>query len=176
MTRGYMLTHAQAKSLADSLGLTPAESLFLRAVAWHETRYSAGWGPPDRGGGSWNMGAVTTSNPDQYSFKHEDSRWDPKQGRVVQYTTWFAGYPSALAGLSGLRDVLMKANVVEALGKNDFLGAVSAMYDNRYFLGLHPHDGSIGDRDNIEAYYTAVVNAVQSIGAQTGETQPDVLT
>lgn len=169
-----MLTEAQAKEICDSLGLTENESLFLRCVARHETSYGSGW-KSGQGLGSWNMGAVTTTSPDVYSFQHVDSRFDPRFGKVVTYTTWFAGYPSAKAGFLGLARVLLKDNVREALAKGDFLGAVSAMYDNHYFLGLHTHENVEGDRDNIEEYYKSVAANCDAIGRGTGEKQPEVL-
>ena len=173
-----LLSHTDAKRVCDDeLGLTKNESLFERCVAWHETGYSGGWGPPkapDGGEGSWNMGAVTTPHPDALSFCHKDSRFDPRFGKVVVYTTWFAGYESAAKGFEGLRDVLMRPNVKAALATGDFLGAVSAMYDNGYFLGLHTHASVEGDRDNIEDYYKGVVGALAVIAKETGEVQPEV--
>lgn len=170
-----MLSHSQAKALVDAIpGITPVESLFVRAVALHETSYGAGW-KAGEGSGSWNMGAITTAHPDHLSFEHKDSRFDPKAGHVVQYTTWFAGYPSAQAGFEALAKTVLKRNVIGSLAMNDFLGAVSAMYDNHYFLGLHSHESAAGDDLNITDYWKAVMRAVAAIGAETGEKQPDVL-
>lgn len=170
-----MLTHEQVKGIVDALpGVSPVESLFVRAVAWHETNYGAGW-KAGQGEGSWNMGAITTLKPDHLSFEHKDSRFDAKVGRVVQYTTWFAGYPSAHAGLLALANTVLKTNVRGSLEMNDFMGAVSGMYDNHYFLGLHSHESAAGDDLNITDYWKAVTKAVDTIGKATGETIPNVL-
>ena len=153
--------HVKAKAATDSLGLTHNESMFLRAVAWHETNYGQGWGstpPPEGGAGSFNMGAVTTANPGPLDFKHVDSRNDT--GQVIQYTTWFKGYPSFQAGMAGLANVLLKPNVKAALAKNDFPGAVAAMYDNHYFLGVHPRNTPEGNAANVKDYVNAVEKAV----------------
>lgn len=169
-----MLTHLRAKAIVDALpNVTRVASLFLRAVSWHETNYAAGW-KPGEGAGSNNMGAITTLHPDQYSFKHVDSLFDDKLGAVRAYVTYFAGDPSPELGFARLRDTILKPNVREALATNDFLGGVSAMYDNGYFMGLHTHALTTGGRDNIEDYWHAVMKAVGTIGHETGESQPDV--
>ena len=170
-----MLTHVQAKAIVDGLGYTPVQSLFLRAVAWHETNYGAGW-KEGQGAGSWNMGAITTAHPDALSFKHVDSRFDDKVGHVVEYTTWFAGDPPPATGFARLGTLLFKfPETRDALELNDILGAVTGMYDQHYFLGLHTHANPNGDRLNIEDYYRAVASAIETIGRETGEAQPDVL-
>lgn len=171
------LSHAEAKKLVDGLpGVNAVESLFLRAVSWHETNYGAGWGSDlEKGGGSWNMGAITTSRPNELSFKHVDSRFDPKVGKVVQYTTWFSGHKTATDGFAQLRDVVLKANVRSSLANRDILDAVSGMYDNHYFLGLKTHENDEGNKLNIEAYYSAVAKAIETIGRATGEVHPFVL-
>jgi hypothetical protein len=170
-----MLTHTQAKQIVDGLpGVNDVESLFLRAVALHETSYGAGW-KLGEGAGSWNMGAITTLHPNALSFKHVDSKYSDATGKIEQYTTWFAGWPTATEGFAGLRDTVLKPNVREALTTRDVLGAVSAMYDNHYFLGLHTHSKIAGDRDNIKEYYAAVARCIESIGKETGERHPTVL-
>lgn len=169
-----MLTHTQSKVLVDALpGMTPAKSLFCRLVAWHETNYGAGW-KPGQGAGSNNMGAITTLHPDQYSFKHVDSKFSDKAGKVVEYTTWFAGDPTPALGFKRLVDTICKQEVLDALACNDFLGATTGMYDQQYFLGLHTHANPNGDRLNIEDYYAALMKALATIGHETGETQPNV--
>lgn len=169
-----MLTHLQAKAMVDALpGVTRVASLFVRAVAWHETNYGAGW-KPGEGAGSWNMGAITTAHPDALSFKHADSKFDPKAGRVVEYTTWFAGDVDARAGFARLAKLVLKPNVVAALATNDVLQGVAGMYENGYFLGLHTHQNVEGDKLNIEDYYSAVAKAIATIGRETGERHPEV--
>lgn len=155
------MNHKTAQSIVDSHGLSPTESLFVRAVAFHETGYG-NW--KTAGAGSHNMGAITTANPDELSFKHVDSRWDPKQGKLVEYTTWFKGYVDDDAGFRDTERHVLKANVKEALANNDVTAAVEGMYDNSYFKGVHP------DREsNLEDYQNAVSRALSAITGATGE-------
>jgi len=168
--------HVKAKAAADAIpGLTPAESAFMRSVGWHETNYGLGWGstpPPNGGAGSFNMGAITTENPGPLDFKHVDSRNDT--GQVVQYTTWFKGYPSFQAGMQGLADTVLKPNVKAAIAANKdpqkaFAAGVAAMYANHYFLGINPRNTDAGNAKNVQDYMTAVTNAFSTISENTGE-------
>lgn len=172
-----MITHQDAKHICDALtGVSLVESLFIRCVAWHETNYGHGWGsvpPPDGGAGSNNMGAITTTHPDARSFRHVDSRNDT--GTVVTYTTWFAGDATPAAGFERLAATVLKPNVRQALDRCDFLDAVAAMHENGYFLGVHSRATPLTDRLNVADYYHAVADACRTIGAATGESQPDVL-
>jgi hypothetical protein len=163
-----MLTHTQAKTLVDSLGVTPNESLYMRMVALHETSYGAGWKPP--GNKSHNMGAITTAHPDSLSFRYGDS--DPDSGT---YTTWFAGYPDDLAGFKALRDTLLKDNVKVALANNDWLEAAQAQYNNGYYRGNHTHSTSEGNEANVNDYHKANAEAGHKITAETGESDPNPL-
>jgi hypothetical protein len=168
--------HVKAKAAADAIpGLTPIQRAFMRSVGWHETDYGNGWGttpPPEGGAGSFNMGAITTTNPGPLDFKHVDSRNDT--GQVVQYTTWFKGYPSFQAGMQGLADTVLKPNVKAALAsssdpKKAFAAGVAAMYANSYFLGIHPRNSAAGNAANVQDYVTAVTNAFNTISENTGE-------
>ena len=184
-----MLTHSRAKALVDELpGVNAVESLFLRGVSDHETGYGGGWKPEKvkqwygkpiawRPGvtAPWNMGAITTLHPNELSFSHQDSQFDPKEGHVVQYVTWFAGDPTPELGFARLRDTALKPNVRAALENNDFMLGIIGMYENGYFRGLHTHELVTGDRDNIKDYYAKVAQCIVSIGQATGEVQPDVL-
>lgn len=157
------MNHKTAQSIVDSHGLSPVESLFVRAVAWHETNYGMGW-KTGEGAGSHNMGAITDPSPDELSFKHVDSRFDPKKGKVVEYTTWFKGYVDDDAGFRDLERTVLKDNVKEALASGDVSAAVEAMYDNNYYKGVHP------DREsNIADYQNAVSRALSAITGATGE-------
>jgi hypothetical protein len=157
------VNHKTAQAIVDSHGLSPAESLFVRAVAWHETNYGQGW-KTGEGAGSHNMGAITDPSPDELSFKHVDSRFDPKKGKVVEYTTWFKGYVDDDAGFRDLEHTVLKSNVKEALEVGDVSAAVDAMYDNSYFKGIHP------DREsNVADYQNAVSRAMSAITGATGE-------
>jgi hypothetical protein len=163
--------HVKAKKATDAVpGITHNESMFTRGVGWHETNYGLGWGttpPPNGGAGSFNMGAITTTHPGPLDFQHVDSRNDT--GQVIQYTTWFKGYPSFTAGMQGLAEFLLKPNVKAALAKGDFPGAVQAMYDNHYFLGIHPRNTPAGNAANVQDYVNAVSNAVTTFTQHTGE-------
>ena len=166
----------RAENAARALGLTPLESAFIRSVGWHETNLGTGWGttpPPNGGAGSFNMGAITTNTPGPLDFQHKDSRNDT--GQIIEYTTWFKGYPSFEAGIAGLRDAVLKPNVRAALAANAkdpqkaFAAAVQAMYDNHYFLGIHPRNSPEGNAANVTDYFNAVTKAFGSISSVTGE-------
>lgn len=162
----------KAKTASSSLGLTPNESLFVRAVGTHETSLGQGWGstpPPNGGAGSFNMGAITTggTQTSPYDFAHVDSRNDT--GQVITYTTWFKGYPSFEDGIKGLASFLLKQNVKDALKKGDFPGAVVAMYTNKYFLGIHPRNTPEGNAANVNDYVSAVNKALTTIEQHTGD-------
>lgn len=158
--------HVKAKRALESAGITPNESMFTRSVAWHETNDGLGW-KEGEGAGSFNMGAITTSTAGPPNFQHKDSRNDT--GQVIQYTTWFKGYPSFEAGMKGLASFLLKPNVKEALAKGDFAGAVAGMYANKYFLGIHPRNTPEGNAANIADYTKAVMTAFNTLSAHTGE-------
>lgn len=158
--------HVRAKKALDGIGLTENESAFTRMVAWHETNDGQGW-PQGAGAGSFNMGAITTNNPGPLDFQHKDSRNDT--GQIIEYTTWFKGYPSFEAGMQGLANFLLKPNVKAALAKGDIRGATQAMYDNKYFLGIHPRNTPAGNAANVQDYYNAVTKAFSTIQLSTGE-------
>jgi len=159
--------HVDAKELVDSLpGVSPAESLFLRGVSWHETNYGQGW-KPGFGAGSNNMGAITTPNPNQYSFQHQDVRND--KGKVTKYVTWFKGYPNARLGFNDLKDTVLKPNVRAAIKKHGVAGGIEAMHANKYFLGVHRNDTPEGAAANIRDYLGAVEKGLRTIATNTGE-------
>lgn len=166
----------RAKTAAAALGLTPLESAFMRSVGQHETNLGTGWGstpPPNGGAGSFNMGAITTNSPGPLDFQHKDSRNDT--GQVIEYTTWFKGFPTFEAGIAGLRDAVLKPNVRAALAANAknpqaaFQAGVQAMYDNHYFLGVNPRNTAAGNAKNVEDYFSAVTKAFGTISSVTGE-------
>lgn len=166
----------RAETVARSLGLSPIESAFMRAVGWHETNLGTGWGstpPPNGGAGSFNMGAITTNSPGPLDFQHKDSRNDT--GQIIEYVTWFKGYPSFEAGIAGLRDAVLKPNVRAALNahahdpEKAFAAGVKAMYDNHYFLGIHPRNSEAGNQANVNDYFGAVSKAFSHISGVTGE-------
>jgi hypothetical protein len=161
--------HTRAKAIVDGLGLTPNESKFTRMVAWHETNNGQGW-PQGAGAGSFNMGAITTKTAGAPNFQHKDSRNDA--GKLVEYVTWFKGYPSFQAGMKGLADFLLKPNVKAALARNDFAGAVRAQYENGYFTGVNRRDTPEGNEKNVADYIAATQRAWKTIAANTGETLP----
>lgn len=161
------MSDLEAKHLVDALGLTAAESLFERAVSRVETEYGSGWGV-GAGAGSNNMGATTTVHPDALSFQHKDSI--NQHGTVEEYTTWFGGWPTAAAGFAGLRDILLKENVRDALAAGSWPGAVFAMYVNGYFKGVHQGGTAEGDKANISDYRKRMAGALKLIARGTGET------
>lgn len=158
--------HVQAKRSVDKLGLTPNESMFVRSVAWHETNYGRGW-KPGQGAGSFNMGAITTTTPGPPNFQHGDSRNDT--GQIIKYVTWFKGYPSFDEGMKGLANFLLKPNVKAAIKNGDFAAGAKAMYDNKYYLGVHQRNTPEGNAANVRDYANAIMKAVNTFSAKTGE-------
>jgi len=170
-----MLTHIQAKQLVDSLvPITDNESKLIRYMAWHETNYGAGW-KPGQGAGSHNMGAITTTRPDALSFEHTDSKFNPKTGKVEEYTTYFAGYETDYDGFSALKNLVLKPEVRAALSTDDWGAAVTDIYENHYFMGLHSHVTPEGNAQNINDYFNALSNAAFTISKETGEQVPGPL-
>lgn len=169
-----MMSDAEAKRLVDEvgdeMGLSPIERLAVRLVAKHETQYGAGWdarhSPPraERGAGSWNMGAdTTTSSTPGTFFVHGDSRFDRETGKVIPYETKFTKYATPQAGFRGLARVLLfkdgqrRANIARALELGSLLEFATAMRMNRYFLGVKPLAEAIEDyRKGLERRYLEI--------------------
>lgn len=162
------MRHTDAREIVDGLGFTPAESLFIRGVACHETNYGAGWAKKGIGVNSHNWGAITRGgSPQPLDFRHDDSKFDHALNKQVTYTTWFRGYPGDFDGAKDLGKVLLKANVKAALAAGDLYGAVRAQGDNRYYLGIHK-----AFDDNVNDYYNAVSKCIAKILDETGEHDP----
>lgn len=163
-----------AKQIVDTIGLTPAESLYLRMVAKFETDYGDGWGKglSTAGQGSNNWGAITVScDSGSPMFEHEDSRYEGNS--VIVYSTCFKAYPTPLDGANDLARVLLKQNVKNALAKGDIRGAVVAQYQNHYFMGISNAPGQKErDKENIDTYYNALQARKEKILANTGEKNP----
>ncbi|HET9930199.1 MAG TPA: peptidoglycan-binding domain-containing protein [Polyangiaceae bacterium] len=159
-------------SLVDELGLSPVESLAVRLVGKHESGYGMGWKRPGSVGSN-NWGAITrpTGGPD--TFEHEDSKWNPKTGKVEQYVTHFQKYATPRDGARGLALQLLfeganpkkprRANVAAALERRSIPDLAAAMRFNRYFLGVKPPEQAIAD------YAAALERMYQDIRADTGE-------
>lgn len=167
---------AYVDEIGDSMGLSPIERLAVRLVAKHETQNGDGWdaqGNPPRaelGAGSNNMGAIiTTSTTPGTFFVHSDSRFDPKTGKVVEYSTKFSRNATPQAGFRELARVLLfngarrRDNVAAALANGSIFELASAMRMNRYFLGTKPIAEAIDD------YAQALTVAYEQIKARTGE-------
>lgn len=169
-----MMSDTEAKrfvdEVGDEMGLSPIERLAVRLVAKHETQYGAGWDAknkpprPERGAGSWNMGAdTTTSSTPGTFFVHGDSRFDPETGKVIPYETKFTKYATPQAGFRGLARVLLfkdgqrRANIARALELGSLLEFATAMRMNRYFLGVKPLAEAIEDyRKGLETRYLQI--------------------
>lgn len=170
------ITDSDAKAILDELsgelGLSPEESLAVRLVGKHETKYGQAW--KGEGVDSNNWGADTTSSQDPGdSFGHGDSRYDPETGKVVQYQTRFAKYETPKDGARGLARVLLfqgsslkkprRENVAAALANRSILQLATAMRQNRYYLGVKPFAGAVED------YRQALERAYRDIAQDTGE-------
>ncbi len=167
-----MLTHGQAKEIVDSLvPITDNESKLIRYMAWHETNYGADW-KEGQGAGSHNMGAITTTKPDELSFEHTDSKFNPQTGKVETYSTWFAGYKTDYEGLDALKRLVLRQDVKDCLANDDWLGAITDVYNHHYFMGLHSHETAEGNAANVNDYFNALSMAAYKIAAVTGESVP----
>lgn len=182
-------SHAQFKELVDRVipDLTPAESMALRAVSWHETNYGAGWGnpqhtaEPEKAKASRNLGAITmkplSKNPDgtvecgEGGFRHGDSRRDESSGEVVRYETCFRAYETWEDAVRHLAKVLLKKNTRDAANSGSLHNVATAMRDNSYYLGT-----AKTRRGQIEDYRRALERAKASILSGTGEPDPLPLT
>ena len=174
------MDHATAKTIVDSLELdgarlTPAESLFVRAVCQHETQYGQGW--KGAGEASNNWGAVTSPgagvgvNVDcgPSSFPHKDSRFDDAEKRVVEYVTCFRRYDSPDLGAHDAARLILRSNVRQAVASGDLTGAVRGMRENRYFLGTSP-----SAEESVRVYRSSLQRALAAIVGATGEPVPFV--
>jgi peptidoglycan hydrolase-like protein with peptidoglycan-binding domain len=177
-----MMSDQQAKEIVEevgeSMGLAPIEQLAVRLVAKRETQYGAGWDaknkPPREafGAGSNNMGAVTTTStlPGTF-FVHGDSRFDPKTGKVVEYSAKFSRHATPQEGFAELARVLLfvpdgsrrRDNVAQALERRSLLELAAAMRANRYFLGVKPM------QEAIEEYAEGLATRYEQIKSSTGE-------
>jgi hypothetical protein len=169
------LNHFEAKAVVDGLGLglSPAESLFARMIAFFETNYGQGW-KEGEGKGSNNWGAITIKRRSEPSddcvgaFAHKDSRFDDELGRVVEYVTCFKEYPTPEEGAADVVRVALRSNVRAALPS--LRAAVAGMHANGYFTGTKPTAA-----ENVDAYSAALTRALVSIRKATGEPDPFVI-
>ena len=177
------MNHLHAKEITDRLALelelTPEEACAVRLVGLHETHYGDAWKDDGPGQLSNNWGANTTNSTDPATtFRHGDSRFDPKTAKVVKYETNFPKYETPLDGARGLALVLLfnesnpkkgrRENVAEATRHRSIVGLAAAMRMNRYYLGTKPLAASIED------YTRALQRAWAAIKAETEETLYDV--
>lgn len=154
--------HLAAKELVERLdpSLTPAESLAVRAVAHHETKYGRAW-PEGHGKGSFNMGAIMTGENAKVTcsgFTHKDSN---PEG---EFLGCFKVYNSEEDGFRDLIRVMLKSNVRAAASNGDLRGVASAMFDNHYYTGT-----AADDKTNIDRYHQALRRNLTDILAATGE-------
>lgn len=170
------MKHLEAKALVDTLGLTPAESLALRAVAYHETKYGLGWKDPAHDKKN-NMGAITTPLRDddgtcrEADFPHGDSRREGQGGvggQVIQYSTCFVGAPTPLDGFKILkRELYDRRPGVRAAAARGLHEVATEMRRTSYYLGTAPTLA-----EQIAAYEHALRNAAQQIVLNTHEPLP----
>lgn len=156
-----MPNHQKIKDLVDSLGiaLTPAESLYVRAVALSETSYGEGW--TGDGVGSNNMGAITQANSSTAPyFEHGDTLANGKK-----YVARFTKYATPEDGLKALASLLLKPNVKSALAQQNFWAAVSAQIDANHYTGDPPATPT-------STYGSRLQSGIRAIVAATGEPLP----
>jgi len=156
--------HQSAKAIVDRVdpSLSAAESLAVRAVAHHETKYGKAW-KEGQGKGSNNMGAIMTgqSEAECTGFSHPDSNPDGP------FTGCFRIYESEDAGFKDLIRVLLKSNVKGSASNGDLRGIARGMFDNHYYTGT-----SKDDETNVTRYHDALRRSLDEILAATGEKDP----
>lgn len=156
--------HILARSLLSEVdpSLTPAESLAVRAIAHHETKYGEAW-PEGRGKGSFNMGAIMTGEPEGAcgGFTHADS--NPSRS----FTGCFRVYDSPSSGYRDLIAVALLPNTRAAANRGSLGGVARAMYDNGYYTGVSKDPDT-----NIARYRDALTRSVTEITGNTGESNP----
>lgn len=156
--------HILIRNLLEEVdpNLTPEESLAVRAVAHHETKYGEAW-PEGHGKGSFNMGAIMTgeSSSECTGFTHKDS--NPER----EFTGCFRIYRTPEEGFQHLVKVLLKPNVRHAASTGDLYDVAKAMFDNSYYTGT-----SKDPNVNIARYHTALRRNLDEILKATGETDP----
>lgn len=167
------MNHKEAKALVDQLGLTPQESLALRAVSLHESNYGQGWKNPEHRKKN-NMGAITTTarTPEgeclPADFEHEDSRREGEGGEggnVTKYKTCFKGSATPLDGFKLLKhELFIKRPSVKEAAKHSLADVATAMRETTYYLGT-----AKTKPEQIADYTGALEKAVRSITASTGE-------
>jgi len=141
-----------------------AEIQAVQAVALLETGYGRGWKGTGRGSNNW--GAITTTRPDSLSFEHRDSRRDAGTGEIVEYVTWFRGYPSPVDGAADLVSVMYvrRPSVLEAAKAADLYGVSRELRETSYYLGTAPtREGQIG------SHFDRMQESVEAISAGLGE-------
>lgn len=167
------MKHLEAKAIVDSLGLTAAESLYLRMVGNSEGGYGEGWYPSQdtitlsqahgltgfEGLGSNNWGAEIGTG-DAGSFRHVDRDAD---GKV--YVASFRKWSTPAAGARSLAATLLKPNVKAALAKGDLNAAVAAQIEVNHYTGNPPATPK-------SVYLARLKNSLQSILSATGEPNP----
>ena len=176
---------ARAAILRALPALTLAQSLVVQGVCLLETTYG-NWGPdPLRGAGSNNMGAITdpsyhfalagepTTPPNANQFLHEDSRPATAKERaegkpaVIHYVTAWRKYPSPEEGFRDAARTILKANVLDAIARNDLYGVSQAMHKNVYYTGVLPTA-----KQNIDAHFKRLNQCVADICKALGLENP----
>jgi len=162
-------THVAAKMAVDLAlpNLTPAQRLFLRAVAAHETQYGKGW--TGDGADSHNWGAITGNGPAGF-FNHQDSR-RTSAGTIENYITKFQKYHSDAEGILALANQVFKPGTALAVVSSGLLGGATAMYGHGYYTTVAPPGAPA-----VLNYLTGLKARVKQILAATQEpsTLPDL--
>lgn len=140
-----------------------------QAIGFMEGGPYGKWGP---NGKSNNWGAITrVPNSDgscaANAFTHKDSKFSEEEGKVVEYITCFALYPTSLDGAKDfLRELYVKRpNTFEAALAGDIRGVAEDMYATNYYLGTAPPDAKDDDGNfvNVNNYITFIGKGVNQI-------------
>lgn len=155
-----MPTHLEAKQITDALGLTPAESLFVRLVALSE------------GGGTYGRGWKISPQPINWGAMTAGAEWLGSTFSYVDhdatgksYVTKFRNYPDDESAARGLSNLLLKTNVRDALARGDLWGAVSAQINDNHYTGYPPATPAVTYYDRVAHWLPVVLNT-------TGEPSP----
>lgn len=117
--------------------------MLVQVIGLLETGYARKW--TGAAVGSYNWGAITGTYQGAY-FEHGDSRPDPANpGNQIRYVTKFRKYPSDLAGIKDLHDLIKRSygKAYQAAVEGRFGDVSEGLYG--YYLGTKPKAGAIAD-------------------------------
>lgn len=139
-----MTTHEEARVILERAvpGISESDSLLTRVISCLEAHYGDWW--KGAGVGSNNWGAVSAGSKwEGPTFEYTDSRWDPEEGRQVEYVQKFRKYATPEEGARDLYELLTSGThkVASELAAAGRWGEISRAIGPRgtgYYRGVGP--------------------------------------